>query len=173
MSAPILALDPADEITSALRRLDECWRYGHGEEYRIRDDDLMALHSLLTIAEEAELCATPLTTPSGAELAPLWLLAPPAALVLGEVARCLWAQIAQPAGASCRHLDRLGGPVDFLCRCAAHSSTTAAAALLPVAEHGRNPVRLDDEEHAAYRDFAIAVLLDPLDRFIALGEGVW
>lgn len=170
MSAPNLVtvvVDPMDDMAETLGRIEDYLRFadpGSDEAETTLTVGARAAAVLASALRRAGESSPTLRTPDGrVELAPL-LVVP--------------GHLRAPLATLRRALDEAGDPgrpaaaesvIDLLERCAAPARRRDAAVLAAEAGPGRGPVRLSITAYRCYRRHVEAVILDPLERFAAVG----
>jgi hypothetical protein len=161
-----VVLDPSDELADTLSRIDDWLLFAEPDDPKDTRTVAHAAHLagvLGSLLRQATVTATELHSPDGrVQLAPLVVLH---ADLQGAVAAVHRAMLAlpheQPPPGTFRALD-------LLHRCGLCSRSEDGAVLAAAARSGPGTLCLDARQYRAYQRFARLVLVDPLDRFIAL-----
>lgn len=160
-----LIFDLDDDLPGVLSWIEDRFRWTDADD----EHTASALHAgataaarLAQVVRDAQVRAPMLLSPTGHELAPVGLTA----RSIGDLVVALRAAIAR-APRRLLH-DEQHHALDLLERCAARSGEPVAVILHDLlASHLQQKVMLHDTQWSAYRCFAHAVLVDPLDRFVA------
>ena len=163
-----LVLDPMDELAGAVGRVEDWMLFAECDS----DGAEIALHAGATAASamslalaEAAGAAPRLYAPDGhSELAALAVVPGDLGAAVAALHRGLLAlpELRPPPGTL--------GALELLNRCAVCSRRADGAVLAVAVAPGPLSVSLDVEGYRAYGRFARAVLVDPLERFAALGS---
>lgn len=169
MSAPgTLIFDLDDDLPGVLSWIEDRFRWTDADD----EHTASALHAgaasaarLAQVVRDARQLAPILLSPTGHELASVGLTASSIRDLLGS----LGTAIAHGPRRLIHHEQRRD--LALLASCAAVSGQPEVAVLHElVAGHPQEEVVLHGEQWRAYRFFAKAVLVDPVDRFVALGD---
>jgi hypothetical protein len=161
-----VVLDPSNELVDTLSRIEEWLAYADPDD---PEDATTVAHAaellgvLGSSLRNAGGTVTDLHSPDGrVQLAPLVVLHADLPLVVAAVHRALLALAHElPPPGTLRALD-------LLRRCGLCSRSQDGAVLAGAARSGPGTLHLDARQYRAYQRFARLVLVDPLDRFIAL-----
>lgn len=164
--AVAVVLDPGADLVDSLGQIEE-WLLS--AEVDSPDDDIdiragvRAAGSTSVALRQAARTAPDLYTADGrVELAPLTLISGDLGVVVAAVRGALLAlPHEQPPPGTLRTLD-------LLHRCALRSPSEDGALLAATAATGTGAIRLNPAQYRAYQRFVRTVLVDPLDRFVAL-----
>jgi hypothetical protein len=161
-----VVIDPSEELTDTLGRIED-WLVS-AEPDDPEDATTVAHAAELTgvlgsLLREAAGNATDLYSPGGrVQLAPLFAFHADLSGAVAAVHRAMLALAhEQPPRGTFRALD-------LLHRCGLCSRSDDAAVLASAVRSGLRTLNLDARQYRAYQRFARLVLVDPLDRFIAL-----
>ena len=161
-----VVLDPSEELADTLGRIEDWLLFAEPDDPA---DATTLAHAarlagvLGTSLRDATVTATDLHSPEGrVQLAPLVVLR---ADLPGTVAAVHRAMLALPHEQPPPGMFRA---LDLLHRCGLCSRSEDGAVLAATARSGPGTLSLDARQYRAYQRFARLVLVDPLDRFIAL-----
>jgi hypothetical protein len=161
-----VVLDPSDELADTLGRIEDWLLFVDPDN---PEDATTVAHAghlaglLGSLLREATETTTDLHSPDGrVQLAPLFVLHADLQAAVAAVHRAMLAlPHEQPPPGTFRALD-------LLHRCGLCSRSEDGAVLAATAPSGSGTLSLDGRQYRAYQRFARLVLVDPLDRFIAL-----
>ena len=171
MSAAVgfaLVLDPMDELAGAVGRVEDWLLFAEcdsdGAEIALHAGATAAGAMSLALAEAAGAAPRLYALGGHLELAPLTVVPGDLGAAVAAVHRGLLAvpELRPPSG-TLRALE-------LLHRCAVCSRRADGAVLAVAVAPGPASVRFDVDGYRAYERFARAVLVDPLERFAALGS---
>ena len=160
-----VVLDPMGDVADTMTTIEDWLLFAEPDsaeaDVTLRAGAQAAGAIGLALADAFE-AAPSLYVPAGhAELAPLAVISGDLGVDLAAVHRALLVlPETQPPSGAFRALD-------LLCRCAVRSQSETGPVLSAAARPGAGSVRLGFEPYRAYERFARAVLVDPLDRFVA------
>jgi hypothetical protein len=161
-----VVLDPSDELADTLARIADWLIFAELDD----PEDATAVEHAAHVAEllgsllrDGAGTGIDLYSPGGrVQLAPLVVVNVDLRTAVAAVHKALLAlPHEQPPPGTFRALD-------LLHRCGLCSRSEDAAALVAAARSGPGTLSLDARQYRAYQRFARLVLVDPLDRFIAL-----
>ncbi|MGH9063104.1 MAG: hypothetical protein ACRD0L_03870 [Acidimicrobiales bacterium] len=162
----VVVIDPSEELVEGLGRIEDWLLYADPDDLEDEDALLAGARTAGALGKavaEAAKASPELYTPDGrAELTAVMVVPGDLAAMMACLRRALGATSpSEPPSGTSRVLDLLD-------RAAMCSSTEDARTLAGVAGPGRTRVRLSGAEYQAYVRLVRVVLVDPLDRFIAL-----